>query len=108
MPPRLRLKPLKPPKPGRARRAPTAKPARTLSTPSAARPSDGPASPDESLADIAYSHRGLTYPLGRAGPEYGAVIALADGIGWTRSPVPGSLNHINLWMLDDGDSEAGE
>lgn len=61
-----------------------------------------PASPDESLTDIAYTHRGLTYPLGRAGPETGAVIDLADGVGWTRSPVPGSLNHINLWLLEDG------
>jgi len=26
---------------------------------------------------------------------------LADGVGWTRSPVPGSLNHINLWLLED-------
>lgn len=26
---------------------------------------------------------------------------LAEGIGWTRSPVPGSLNHINLWLLED-------
>lgn len=29
------------------------------------------------------------------------MIALADGVGWTRSPVPGSLNHINLWLLED-------
>jgi glyoxylase-like metal-dependent hydrolase (beta-lactamase superfamily II) len=29
------------------------------------------------------------------------VIPLAEGIGWTRSPVPGSLNHINLWLLED-------
>jgi glyoxylase-like metal-dependent hydrolase (beta-lactamase superfamily II) len=29
------------------------------------------------------------------------VIELADGLGWTRSPVPGSLNHINLWLLED-------
>ena len=68
---------------------------------------DAPASPDESLADVAYSHRGLTYPLGRAGPEYGTVIQLADGVGWTRSPVPGSLNHINLWLLDDDDPGSG-
>jgi glyoxylase-like metal-dependent hydrolase (beta-lactamase superfamily II) len=61
-----------------------------------------PASPDESLADTPYSHRGLTYPLGRTGPDAGALFALADGIGWTRSPVPGSLNHINLWILEDG------
>ena len=29
------------------------------------------------------------------------MIEIAEGIGWTRSPVPGSLNHINLWLLDD-------
>jgi glyoxylase-like metal-dependent hydrolase (beta-lactamase superfamily II) len=29
------------------------------------------------------------------------VIELAEGVGWTRSPVPGSLNHINLWLLED-------
>jgi len=34
------------------------------------------------------------------------VIQLADGVGWTRSPVPGSLKHINLWLLDDGDGIA--
>ena len=66
-----------------------------------------PATPDASLApDAPYSHRGLTYPLGRTGPEAGAIIPLAEGIGWTRSPVPGSLNHINLWVLDDGDGVA--
>src|ERR1700754_3847394 len=66
-----------------------------------------PATPDASLApDEPYSHRGLTYPLGRIGPEAGEIIPLADGIGWTRSPVPGSLNHINLWVLDDGEGVA--
>ena len=53
-----------------------------------------------------YSHKGLTYPLGRTGPEPGTLIQLAEGIGWTRSPVPGSLRHINLWVLDDGDGVA--
>jgi glyoxylase-like metal-dependent hydrolase (beta-lactamase superfamily II) len=48
----------------------------------------------------------LTYPLGRTGPEHGTVIQLADGVGWTRSPVPGSLNHINLWLLEDGEGIA--
>jgi glyoxylase-like metal-dependent hydrolase (beta-lactamase superfamily II) len=65
-----------------------------------------PAAPDASLADTPYSHRGLTYPLGRAGPGPGEVVAIADGVGWTRSPVPGSLNHINLWILDDGEGVA--
>jgi len=66
-----------------------------------------PATPDASLAaDEPYSHRGLTYPLGRVGPAAGELIQLAAGIGWTRSPVPGSLNHINLWVLDDGEGIA--
>jgi glyoxylase-like metal-dependent hydrolase (beta-lactamase superfamily II) len=65
-----------------------------------------PATPDASLADTPYSHKGLTYPLGRTGPGPGEIIAIADGVGWTRSPVPGSLNHINLWVLDDGEGVA--
>jgi glyoxylase-like metal-dependent hydrolase (beta-lactamase superfamily II) len=62
------------------------------------------APPDASLVDAPYSHKGLTYPLGRTGPEYGALIEIAAGVGWTRSPVPGSLNHINLWILEDSGS----
>jgi glyoxylase-like metal-dependent hydrolase (beta-lactamase superfamily II) len=75
-----------------------------LSTPSANDPAD--ASPDASLAGNPYSHRGLTYPLGRDGPGEGALIPIADGIGWARLPVPGSLRHINVWALDDGDGVA--
>jgi glyoxylase-like metal-dependent hydrolase (beta-lactamase superfamily II) len=77
-------------------------PARALTTPSRA---EGVA-PDASLADAgeAYSHRGLTYPLGRTGPETGKITALADGVSWARLPVPGSLKHINIWLLDDGDA----
>ena len=81
----------------------------TLTPPSAADPpaskSDG-AAPDASLADIAYSHRGLTYPLGRTGPEPGQILPIAEGIGWTRLPVPGSLDHINIWLLEDEDGVA--
>ena len=62
---------------------------------------EGTDSPDASLADLAYSHRGLTYPLGRRVPEPGELIALGDGVSWTRLPVPGSLNHINIWVLKD-------
>jgi glyoxylase-like metal-dependent hydrolase (beta-lactamase superfamily II) len=67
-----------------------------------------PVSPDVSLtdADEAYSHKGLTYPLGRRGPATGEVIALAIGVGWARLPIPGSLKHINVWILDDGDGVA--
>ncbi|MGE0179296.1 MAG: MBL fold metallo-hydrolase [Sphingomonas sp.] len=64
-------------------------------------------SPDASFAErIPTEHRGLTYPFGRKTPDYGAVLPLADGVGWTRLPVPGALNHINIWLLDDGDGLA--
>ncbi len=61
---------------------------------------------DASLADHGLEpreHKGLIFPLGDAVPDYGGHIALVDGIGWTRMPVPGALNHINLWLLDDAD-----
>jgi len=35
-------------------------------------------------------------------PPPGDVIAVAPGIKWLRMPLPFQLNHINLWMLDDG------
>jgi glyoxylase-like metal-dependent hydrolase (beta-lactamase superfamily II) len=77
-------------------------------TSSRADPGAEPASPDVSLTDPdeAYSHKGLTYPLGRRGPDEGEAIALADGVGWARLPIPGSLKHINVWVLDDGDGVA--
>lgn len=50
--------------------------------------------------------RGLTYPLGAFAPGYGDVFPIAAGVGWTRLPVPGSLGHINVWLLDDGDGVA--
>ena len=71
-------------------------------------PDPAPAvSPDASLAEESYSHRGLTYPLGRRTPEPGELIALADGVHWARIPMPGSLNHINVWALDDPGSGSG-
>jgi glyoxylase-like metal-dependent hydrolase (beta-lactamase superfamily II) len=64
--------------------------------------------PDISLTDPAepYSHRGLTYPFGRTFPETGELIEIADGLGWARLPIPGSLKHINVWILADGDGIA--
>ena len=65
---------------------------------------------DQSLTDHGFeplSARGLTYPLGSFTPEYGIVHEIAAGVGWTRLPVPGSLNHINVWVLDDGDVVEG-
>ena len=47
------------------------------------------------------SHAGLTYPWGDAAPGVGETIRIAPGISWARIPMPGSLGHINSWLLDD-------
>jgi glyoxylase-like metal-dependent hydrolase (beta-lactamase superfamily II) len=57
---------------------------------------------DLSLASEPTSHKGLTFPLGRRVPDLGELIEIAPGIGWARMPVPGSLNHINVWAVEDG------
>lgn len=79
-----------------------ARPARALSIRSGA---DAPA-PDASLAGEAFTHRGLTYPLGRNAPAAGTLTWLAEGVGWVRLPLPSALDHINTWVLDDGDGIA--
>jgi len=35
-------------------------------------------------------------------PEPGEVIPIAPGILWLRMPLPFALDHINLWLIDDG------
>lgn len=39
--------------------------------------------------------------MGRRSLESGELVPIADGIGWARLPVPGSLKHINVWALED-------
>ncbi len=56
--------------------------------------------------DEPYTHKGLTYPFGRRAPEPGERIEIAPGIAWARLPVPGSLKHVNVWLLDDADKVA--
>ncbi len=67
-------------------------------------------SPDASLtADDSFtatSSAGLTYPWGSFAPGRGRIHPIANGISWTRIPMPGSLGHINSWLLDDGDGIA--
>jgi glyoxylase-like metal-dependent hydrolase (beta-lactamase superfamily II) len=68
------------------------------------------ASPDASLiADDSFtetSAKGLTYPWGSFAPGAGKTHRIANGISWARIPMPGSLGHINTWLLDDGDGVA--
>lgn len=44
----------------------------------------------------------LTFPLEEL-PQPGELISVADGVHWLRMPLPIALNHINLWLLEDGD-----
>lgn len=43
------------------------------------------------------------YLFGADVPDLGATMRVAPGVYWLRMPLPFKLNHINLWLLDDGD-----
>lgn len=46
----------------------------------------------------------LDYPFERGfSPDPGKPLEVADGVFWLRVPLPISLDHINLWLLRDGD-----
>ena len=48
--------------------------------------------------------RGLTYPWGqKADPAHGEPVKVAEGVYWVRFAMPMSLDHINLWLLEDDD-----
>ncbi|WP_238474424.1 MBL fold metallo-hydrolase [Pseudomonas cavernae] len=47
----------------------------------------------------------LVYPCGEA-PAPGAVREVAPGVLWLRMPLPLSLDHINLWAVQDGEGWA--
>jgi len=56
------------------------------------------------LPDAPETFRGLRYPYGRKiNPEPGVPEKIAEGVYWVRFPMPMSLDHINLWLLEDGD-----
>jgi glyoxylase-like metal-dependent hydrolase (beta-lactamase superfamily II) len=49
-------------------------------------------------------YRGLTYPWGRgANPTPGEPQKIAEGVYWARFAMPISLDHINLWLLEEED-----
>jgi len=41
-----------------------------------------------------------------ATPEPGKTLEIADGVHWLRMPLPFALDHINLWLFEDGDGWA--
>jgi len=45
----------------------------------------------------------LEYPY-QSAPSFGTTMEVAPGVFWLQMPLPMSLNHINLYLLDDGDS----
>jgi len=56
------------------------------------------------LKDNPELYRGLNYPWGRkVSPLPGVPEKIADGVYWLRIPMPISLDHINIWLLEDGD-----
>lgn len=44
----------------------------------------------------------LSYPFDEAIPAPGELIAVCPGVFWLRMQLPFALNHINLWLLEDG------
>ena len=44
----------------------------------------------------------LSYPWRKA-PKAGDFIRVAEGVLWFRLPLPMKLNHVNVYVLDDGD-----
>jgi len=59
----------------------------------------------------AITREGELYPSPRQGLEYldleppapGHAVPLGTNLWWARIPLPMELNHINVWLLDDGD-----
>ena len=56
--------------------------------------------PTPAFADLPRGR--LQYPL-KAVPKPGQTLEVAPGVLWLRMPLPMSLDHINLWALEDGD-----
>jgi len=46
----------------------------------------------------------IRYPFDETLPEPGLSMEVAPGVRWVRMPLPLALDHINLWLTDDGDS----
>jgi len=47
----------------------------------------------------------LEYPFGLSwSPKPGEPFEVAEGVYWLRVPLPIALDHINLWLLRDGDA----
>ena len=54
------------------------------------------------MRDMPATDQPLVY-LHETPPEPGHSIEIAKGLIWLRLPLPFVLNHVNCWLLDDGD-----
>lgn len=45
----------------------------------------------------------LSFPFDRQMPEVAATMEVAPGVQWLRMPLPFALNHVNLWLIADGE-----
>ena len=52
---------------------------------------------------VGLDHQVVTHPFEDRVPQPGEAIAVAEGVWWIRMPLPFALDHINLWILEDGD-----
>lgn len=48
-------------------------------------------------------HDQVSHPFEERVPGPGEALAAAPGVWWIRMPLPFALDHINLWLLEDGD-----
>ncbi|MEO7742746.1 MAG: MBL fold metallo-hydrolase [Usitatibacter sp.] len=48
-------------------------------------------------------HDQVAYPFADRVPQPAEAIEAAPGVWWIRMPLPFALDHINLWLLEDGD-----
>jgi glyoxylase-like metal-dependent hydrolase (beta-lactamase superfamily II) len=48
-------------------------------------------------------HDQVTHPFETRVPQPAEAIEAAPGVWWIRMPLPFALDHINLWLLEDGD-----
>lgn len=58
---------------------------------------------DHRLNPVEPCDDGLIYPYGEAVPDGINVIKVAENIVWARIPLPWSLDHINVYLFDEGE-----
>jgi len=52
---------------------------------------------------VEVDHQVVAHPHGDRIPQPGEALEVAQGVWWIRMPLPFALDHINLWVLADGD-----